>query len=69
MKINEARSKIRNSHFGKKSKKLLNEWIDHESIGGVGMGLFEVPPVIERAKGSVGGFAPQMSVWPNISFK
>ena len=52
MNINEAKSKIRNSHFGKKSKKLLNDWINHESLGSVGLGLFEVPPVIESAKGS-----------------
>ena len=50
MKINEAKSKIRNSHFGKKSKKLLNEWINHESIGGVGMGPIKRHVFYERAK-------------------
>jgi 4-aminobutyrate aminotransferase-like enzyme len=47
----EAKKKIKNSHFGIKVKKSLSEWIDQESIGSVGMGLFDVPPVMERAEG------------------
>ena len=46
MEKKEAKKKIKNSHFGIKVKKNLSEWIDQESIGSVGMGLFDVPPVM-----------------------
>jgi 4-aminobutyrate aminotransferase-like enzyme len=52
MKMKNANLKIKQSVFGEKTKKMLNEWIDYESLGSVGMGLFEVPPVIERGEGS-----------------
>ncbi|SVB75357.1 uncharacterized protein METZ01_LOCUS228211, partial [marine metagenome] len=51
MEKKEAKKKIKNSHFGIKVKKNLSEWIDQESIGSVGMGLFDMPPVMERAEG------------------
>ena len=52
MKMKNVNLKIKQSAFGEKTKKMLNEWIDYESFGSVGMGLFEVPPVIERGEGS-----------------
>ena len=51
MNKKEAKEKIKKSHFGNESKKALTAWIEQESIGSVGMGLFDVPPIIERAEG------------------
>jgi 4-aminobutyrate aminotransferase-like enzyme len=53
MKVNEKDllKRIDSSPFGKKTKDLARKWATNESLGGVGWGIFNVTPVIERAEG------------------
>jgi 4-aminobutyrate aminotransferase-like enzyme len=53
MKVNEKDllKRIDASPFGKKTKELARKWAMYESFGGVGWGIFNVTPVIERAEG------------------
>lgn len=54
LKVNEAilQQRIENSPFGEKSRNWASKWKEYESFGSVGWGLFDVPPIIERAKGA-----------------
>lgn len=48
----EINSRIENmSYGGEKNKEWLRRWLDVESRGQVGLSLFPVPPIIEKAKG------------------
>jgi 4-aminobutyrate aminotransferase-like enzyme len=38
--------------FGDKTKELARKWAQYESFGGVGWGIFDVTPIIERAQGA-----------------
>jgi 4-aminobutyrate aminotransferase-like enzyme len=42
--------RINNAPFGKKTKELAKKWAQYESFGGVGWGIFEITPVMVRAK-------------------
>jgi len=55
MKVTEADllKRIEDTNFGPKSKELARKVIANESYGSMGWGLFNVPPMIERAKGSL----------------
>lgn len=44
--------RIKNAPFGEKSKELASKWVKYESVGGVGLGIFTVTPVIERGDGA-----------------
>ena len=44
--------RISNAPFGDKTKELARKWSEYESFGGVGWGVFEVTPVIERGEGA-----------------
>jgi len=44
--------RIENAPLGEKSKKWAGKWKEYESFGSVGWGLFDVPPIIESAKGA-----------------
>lgn len=44
--------RIEKAPFGKKTKELAKKWCKYESFGGVGWGIFNVTPVIERGEGS-----------------
>ena len=46
------KKRIDNSPFGPKTRDLARRWCDVESFGGVGLGLFDVAPIIVKAKGS-----------------
>ena len=46
------KKRIDKSPFGKKTKELAKKWAAYESYGGVGWGIFEITPVIVRAKGA-----------------
>ena len=46
-------SRVEKSPYGPKSKELLRQVIANESFGGVGWGLFDAAPIIERAEGSI----------------
>ena len=46
--VQELRSRIKESPYGPKTKALLEKWLEHDSIGEVGFGLFRCPPIIER---------------------
>lgn len=39
--------------FGEKSKVWARRWLDVESYGQVGLALFDLPPIIERAEGDI----------------
>jgi 4-aminobutyrate aminotransferase-like enzyme len=45
------KTRINRAPFGEKTKALARKWLEFESFGGVGWGIFDVTPVIERAKG------------------
>ncbi len=49
----EIEKRIEDSPFGNKSKKLLKKWLNNESYGQVGLSLFNMPPIIERANDSI----------------
>jgi 4-aminobutyrate aminotransferase len=44
--------RVEKSPFGEKSKDWVRKWQQYESFGSIGWGLFDVPPIIERAKGT-----------------
>ncbi len=44
--------RVEKSPFGAKSKEWARKWQQYESFGSIGWGLFDVPPIIERAKGA-----------------
>ena len=44
--------RVEKSPFGAKSREWLRKWQKAESFGSIGWGLFDVPPIIERAKGA-----------------
>ncbi len=44
--------RIEKSPFGPKGKEWARKWQQYESFGSIGWGLFDVPPIIERAKGA-----------------
>ncbi len=48
----ELLERIESSPFGDKSKALARKWAQYESFGGVGWGIFDVTPIIERAQGA-----------------
>lgn len=48
----ELGDRIDRAPFGPKAKELARSWKEYESFGGVGWGLFDVTPIIERAKGA-----------------
>lgn len=48
----EIMKRIDNAPFGKKTKELARKWAAYESYGGVGLGIFEITPVIVRGKGA-----------------
>jgi len=54
MKIHEAtvKERIDKSPFGDKTKKLARKWAEYESFGGVGLGIFDVTPIIVKAEGA-----------------
>ncbi len=43
--------RIKSAPFGEKTKALARKWVQYESVGGVGLGIFAVTPVMERAEG------------------
>jgi 4-aminobutyrate aminotransferase-like enzyme len=45
------KKRIENAPFGEKAKELARKWAEYESFGGVGWGIFDVTPVIERGEG------------------
>ncbi len=48
----EMKKRIADAPFGPKSKELARKWAEYESFGGVGWGLFDIAPIIERANGA-----------------
>ena len=54
MKLNEQvlQERIKNAPFGEKTKNLAKKWAEFESYGGVGWGIFDVTPIIVKAKGA-----------------
>lgn len=44
--------RIDKSPFGEKTKALARKWSQHESFGGVGWGVCEITPVMQRAEGA-----------------
>ena len=44
--------RIESAPFGEKTKELAKKWAQCESFGGVGWGIFDVTPVMERSKGA-----------------
>jgi 4-aminobutyrate aminotransferase-like enzyme len=44
-------NRIKNAPFGEKTKEWARKWVEYESAGGVGLGLFNIAPVMERAQG------------------
>jgi 4-aminobutyrate aminotransferase len=44
--------RIDSAPFGEKTKELARKWAQNESFGGVGWGIFDVTPVMARAKGA-----------------
>jgi|AGTN01.2.fsa_nt_gi 4-aminobutyrate aminotransferase and related aminotransferases len=49
----ELLDRVEKAPFGEKSKEYLRKVVQYESFGGIGWGLFDVAPMIERAEGSV----------------
>jgi 4-aminobutyrate aminotransferase len=47
----ELKRRIDAAPLGQKGKELAKKWAEHESFGGVGWGIFDVTPIIERAEG------------------
>lgn len=45
------KQRIDKAPFGKKAKDLARKWAEYESFGGVGWGIFDVTPIIERGEG------------------
>lgn len=45
--------RIENSSFGPKGKELARQALENESYGAIGWALWDVPPVVDRAEGSV----------------
>ena len=45
------KKRIQNAPFGEKTKDWARKWVEYESVGGVGLGLFNVAPIMERAHG------------------
>jgi len=48
----EVRKRIENAPFGDKTKDLAEKWAQYESFGGVGWGVFDITPIIERGEGA-----------------
>lgn len=46
------KARINKSPFGEKTKELARKWCEYESFGGVGWGVFDVTPIIERGEGA-----------------
>ncbi len=46
------KERIDKSPFGEKTKELARKWSEYESLGGVGWGVFDVTPIIERGEGA-----------------
>jgi 4-aminobutyrate aminotransferase-like enzyme len=46
------KARIEKAPFGDKSKALARKWSEYESFGGVGWGIFDVTPIIERGEGA-----------------
>jgi 4-aminobutyrate aminotransferase-like enzyme len=44
--------RIENAPFGEKTRELARRWAECESLGGVGWGVFEITPIIERGEGA-----------------
>ncbi len=49
----EISERIEKSPFGEKSKKWIEKWLNNESFGQVGLSLFNMPPIVERAHDSI----------------
>ena len=52
MEKNEINSRLKRSFYGRKTKNLIKKWLEFESIGGFGLGIFDIAPVIVKAEGS-----------------
>lgn len=52
-KVKDFTAKIKISHYGEKTKALLEKWLKYCSCGEAPFGLFECPPVMERGKGAI----------------
>lgn len=48
----ELSERIERAPFGEKAKELARKWKDYESFGSIGWGIFDVTPIIEKAKGA-----------------
>jgi len=48
----DVQERIDKAPFGAKTKKLASRWCEVESLGGVGLGVFDVSPVMVKAKGA-----------------
>jgi 4-aminobutyrate aminotransferase-like enzyme len=48
----DIRQRIDRAPFGEETKKLARRWCEVESLGGVGLGVFDVSPVMVRGKGA-----------------
>lgn len=49
----EVKQRIEESPFGPRSKELMRKWLDNESYGQVGLVLFNLPPIVERASDAI----------------
>ncbi len=45
------KQRVQNAPFGEKTREMARKWVEYESVGGVGLGLFSISPIIERAQG------------------
>jgi 4-aminobutyrate aminotransferase-like enzyme len=45
------KNRIQNAPFGEKTRDWARKWVEYESVGGVGLGLFNISPIMERGKG------------------
>jgi 4-aminobutyrate aminotransferase-like enzyme len=52
LKDQVVQQRIKKAPFGKKTKELAKKWAEFESYGGVGWGIFDVTPIIVKAKGA-----------------
>ena len=49
----EIERRIAESPFGEKGKEWARRWLAAESYGQVGLALFNLPPIVERAKNDI----------------
>jgi 4-aminobutyrate aminotransferase-like enzyme len=52
LKEQDVQQRIKKAHLGKKTKELAKKWAEFESLGSVGWGLFDVTPIVVKAKGA-----------------